>query len=117
MQVLSSAIEQMREVVANMPGEEVRNLEESMHRLTAEQIDFVRTTLENALIAEILSFEQYQEMEDFFEQWWTHKLPTKLAVISYVTDLSDSKSWPGDPLPTWQAPTAFAGSNATATLA
>lgn len=96
MQRLEESIYEMTGALDALPQAGRRRLEESMQQLTAEQIDFVRSALESALLDDHLPTHQLALLEHFFESWWKHSLATKLVVIDRVIELSDGGTWPGE---------------------
>ena len=95
MQALENATKEIEDGLLTMPRAEVRALERTLRRLYPEQIGFVRETLERARLDDRITIREFRFLEYFFEKWWTHSLPTKLAIIARVTNLSDAGGWPG----------------------
>lgn len=110
MQALENATKNIEQELLVMPREELRRVERALRRLYPEQINFVRETLERARLEDSISSREFRFLEYFFEKWWTHSLPTKLAIIARVTSLSDTGIWPGT-LPDRGAAGAYAGVN------
>lgn len=96
MQGLEESIGEMDDALMAMSREELCRLEKNTQQLTPEQTDFVRFTLESALLYDRLPPHRLALLEYFFESWWKHSLATKLVVIDRVIELSDGDVWPGD---------------------
>ena len=96
MEGLEQSIAELADAIAAMPPEELRRLEKNTQQLTPEQTEFVRFTLESAVLDDRLPTNQLELFEYFFESWWKHSLATKLVVIDRVIELSSGGVWPGD---------------------
>ena len=89
-------VEFMDNSVARMLRMDVHHLDESLKKLSFEQVDSVCGSLERAFFDGRMSMGQYRFLERFFDNWHTHTLPTKLAGIAFVGTLSDPDCWPAN---------------------
>ncbi|MCH7994375.1 MAG: hypothetical protein IIB57_08020 [Planctomycetes bacterium] len=87
-------IEHMGDRVARMFRRDAQHLDESLKKLSFEQVDSVCGTLERAFFDGRISMGKYRFLERFFDNWHTHTLPTKLAGIAFVRTLSEPDCWP-----------------------
>ena len=93
---LEHSIDEMTDVISDLPGEGFRQVEASLRQLTREQVLFVRDALKIARREERMPVHRISFIEYLLQEWWEHSLATKLAVVTRVISLSDTQSWPGD---------------------
>ena len=110
-------VEQTTEALVHLPRGELRRLERALRQLKPEQVRFVRDAMERGLIEGSLPVREHQLFEYVFERWWTHSLSTKVAVITRVVELAESRPWPGVTLPGLATAGATVDAGPVATLA
>ncbi len=72
----------------DLPSDSRRRVEHRVTKLAPAHIRFVRRTLREALAEGRLSAVEYSHLGDFFERWWAHDAPQKLAVLQRVASLA-----------------------------
>ncbi len=94
---LGRLTDDITDTFSDLPGSARQHLERRVTKLAPSHVRFVRSTLRDALADGHLSPVEYAHLGSFFERWWAHDAPAKLAVLERITSLAEATGRSGEP--------------------
>ncbi len=71
----------------------------SLQKLDFDQFDFICDVLEREVIDGRMSRREFRSFEHFYDRWWAHSLPLKLAFLDRIVSLTQGYRWPTEVFP------------------
>ncbi len=75
---------------------DIARLDQTLRQLSAEQLGFIRSTLNSTTVNGQVPTHQLELLKYFVKSWWKHSLPAKLVIIDRLIEIADGVRWPED---------------------
>ena len=95
-QALENSIRRMNKSLSMMELTDIARLDQTLRQLSAEQLGFIRSTLNSTTVNGQVPTHQLELLKYFVKSWWKHSLPAKLVIIDRLIEIADGVRWPED---------------------